>query len=77
MNEQEEEIVVKEARELENAEEILEIPISYEERGKEIGRVEEKKELALRMLEKGMDIELIQEITAFTLDEIESLRKLL
>jgi len=72
-----------EAKKLENAEEILEIPISYEERGKAIGRQEgfeegrkeEKRKVALKLLVEGIDIKLIRKATELTLEEIKQLQK--
>ncbi|RWR11863.1 hypothetical protein QNH23_00030 [Siminovitchia fortis] len=58
--------------------EIMELPISYEEKGKAIGReegrMEGKKEIALQMLQKGLSIDLIVEITQLDKEEIEKLR---
>src|SRR5690625_3102279 len=63
LSDEEEEKFMREARELEGAEEILEIPISYEERGKEIGREEGreegKTEVALGLLKEGVSKEKI------------------
>ncbi|MEI3611374.1 hypothetical protein [Pseudogracilibacillus sp. SO30301A] len=68
-----------EARRLDEADEILEIPISYEERGKKKGLEEGlergKKEVALELLKKGLDIDLIVEATKLSLDEIKKLQK--
>ncbi len=61
---------MKEAKKLDSAEEVLELTISYEERGKEIGR----KEVAVNMLKKGLDVQLIMETAKLTLEEIEELR---
>lgn len=82
---------MKEARQFDDADEILEIPISYEERGKKEGLEEGKKrgleeglekglergkkEVALELLKKGLDINLIMEATKLSLDEIEQLKK--
>ncbi len=74
---------MKEAKKLDNAEEILELPISYEERGKEIGqkigkeerRAEERIRVARNMLLKGLDIQLIIETTMLSTEEIEALKK--
>ena len=87
LNEEEEEVFVKEAKKLENAEEILELPISYEERGKKIGReeglqeglqeglLEGRKEVALEMLREGLNVELIMKTTKLSLDDIQQLKK--
>ena len=87
LNEKEEEIFMNRARKLEDAEEILEIPISYEEKGKQKGlkegkregkregKKEGKKEVALELLKRGLDIDFIMETTKLSLDEIEQLKK--
>ena len=59
---------MKEIEELPEVERILEIPISYEEKGKEIG----KKEVAMEMLRKGLDINLIAEVTYLDKEEIKN-----
>ena len=91
LSDEEEEKFMKEARQFDDADEILEIPISYEERGKKEGLEEGKKrgleeglekglergkkEVALELLKKGLDINLIMEATKLSLDEIEQLKK--
>src|SRR5699024_5596657 len=88
---EEEETFVKQAKRLDNAEEILEIPISYEEKGKEIGkeigkemgqkigekigREETQSTIALNMLRKGLDTEFIADTTMLSKDAIVELRK--
>lgn len=52
--EKEEEIFMSEAKELENADEILELPISYEERGKAKGREEGIKIGIRKGMQEGM-----------------------
>ncbi|WP_144463694.1 hypothetical protein [Siminovitchia fortis] len=49
--------------------EFMELPISYEEKG----RMEGKKVVALQMLQKGLSIDLIVEITQLDKEEIEKL----
>ncbi len=78
---------MKQAKRLDNADEILEIPISYEEIGKEkekeigkevgkeLGREETKNKIALNMLKKGLNIEVITETTMLSTAEIEILKK--
>ena len=84
---------MKEISELPEAEKILEIPISYEEKGKEIGKEIGKKigkkigkeigkelgkkEVAIEMLKKGLSMELISEVTQLDIQEIEELKKLI
>lgn len=73
---------MKETKRLDNADEILEIPISYEEIGKEkgkeigkeLGREETQNKIALNMLKKGLDIDVIMETTMLSEDEVEQLK---
>lgn len=53
---------------------IMDLPISYEEKGKEIGKEIGKKEVAVEMLKKGLDMELISDVTHLKLDEIKKLK---
>lgn len=71
LTKQEEEQLMKEIEDLPEAEKILEIPISYEEKGKELG----KKEVAMEMLKKGLDVNLIAEVTHLNREEIEGLKE--
>ncbi len=82
---------MKQAKRLNNADEILEIPISYEEIGKEkgkeigkeigkkigkeLGREETQNKIALNMLKKGLDIDVIIETTMLNADEVEQLKR--
>ena len=74
---------MQEVSKLENAEEILNIPISYEERGKKIGRAEGrkeglqtgKKEVALEMIKQNFTVDEIKKLTKLTKGQIEQLRK--
>lgn len=77
LTKEEEEMFVKEARKLEDADKILKIPISYEEEGKRLGRVHGKKEVALEMLKDGFPIDKISKLTRLTNDEIEQLKQLM
>lgn len=70
---------MKEARELKGAEEILEIPISYEEKGKRIGRAEgreeNKVEVARRLIREGVSKEIIIRATNLSAEKIEELKQ--
>ncbi|GGN67434.1 hypothetical protein [Oceanobacillus indicireducens] len=70
---------MKEIRDLPEAEKILEIPISYEERGKELGRkegrVEGVKQVAMEMIKEGASLEFIFKVTKLTMEELEKLKK--
>src|SRR5699024_1282364 len=79
LNETEEERFIAEARKLEDAEEILEIAISYEEKGKEIGRKEgrlkEKIDVAQGLIKQGVSKDIIMKTTKLSLTEIERLEQ--
>ncbi|MEN1967761.1 hypothetical protein WMZ97_06725 [Lentibacillus sp. N15] len=82
---------MKEIKQLDNADKIMELPISYEERGiekgkelgkeigkeigKELGKKNGIKEVACEMLKKGMSIGLIAEVTHLDEKDIEQLQK--
>src|SRR5690625_991614 len=55
LNEEEEATFMKEARKLDNAEEVLEITVSYEEKGREKGREEGLEEGLEEGIEKGLE----------------------
>ena len=86
LSEEEEALFVKEASKLQNAEEILEIPISYVEKGRKEGREEGRqegrvegreeglREVALNMLKDGFSIEKIAELTQMDRNDIEKLK---
>src|SRR5690625_938597 len=81
LNEEEEEELMREVKDLSDAKEILEIPISYEEKGKKIGRMEgikkgrqeEKVNVAIGLLAEGISKEVIMKITKLSMDEINKL----
>lgn len=83
LSEEEEERLMDEIKELPEADKILEIPISYEEKGKEIGmkigkevgKEIGKKEVAFEMLKEGLSLEFISKMTKISLEEIEKLKK--
>jgi predicted transposase/invertase (TIGR01784 family) len=72
---------MEEVRKLPEADEILELPISYEERGKAIGykegkldgKLEGKREVALQLLGKGLTIDFVAEVTGLKKGEIQKL----
>jgi len=90
LTDEEEERFVKEARQRENSEELLNLPISYEEKGKKIGREEGlqeglkegrksgrqevRREVALNMIRDGFEVEKIIKLTQLTRGEIEQLK---
>lgn len=62
-------------KQTEEAEEILHLPISWEERGIEKGKLEEKRNNAVEMLKKGLSDALIIEVTKLNKEELEALKK--
>lgn len=61
-----------EASKLLGADQIFEIPISYEEKGKEIV----KKEMVIEMLKEGIDLKLIEKVSHLVIEEIKQLKEL-
>lgn len=74
LSDKEEEQLMAEIEKLPEEEKIMALPISYEEKGKEIGKEEGKKEVAIEMLKKGFDMTLISEVTHLELEEIKKLK---
>lgn len=79
LTEVEEEQLMREIDKLPEANKIFEIPISYEEKGKEIGKAIGKeirtREIAIQMLEKNVDVDFIAEVTNLDIVEIEKLKQ--
>ncbi|MBO1001269.1 transposase [Pseudogracilibacillus auburnensis] len=75
LTEKEEAKFVESVKEFDHAEEILNIPISYEEKGRKQGMKEGKKEVAIELLREGMPFELIQKTTKITINELKELKK--
>ena len=71
LTEQEEEQLMDEVNKLPEADKIFEIPISYEEKGKEIG----VRKVAVEMLKKDVDLNFIAEVTHLDIDEIVVLKQ--
>ncbi|MCF3944895.1 transposase [Oceanobacillus alkalisoli] len=80
LSEEEEEKLMKEIRDLPEAEKTLEFPISYEKKGKEIGRKEGRlegvKQVAEEMLKEGASLEFISKVTKLTMEELEKLKRI-
>ncbi|MFD1361212.1 Rpn family recombination-promoting nuclease/putative transposase [Lentibacillus salinarum] len=82
LNEKEEAKLHEELGKMEDGEKVMELTISYEEKGKKEGRKEgriegeqaAKQEVAVEMLRKGVSIEFIAEVTHLEQVEIEKLR---
>lgn len=75
LSEEEESQLMEEIEKLPEAKKLLELPISYEEKGKEIGKKEGVRQVALKMLKEGMDAELIAKVTSLNIEEINKLKK--
>ena len=76
---EEEEQLMNEVNKLPEAEKIFEIPISYEEKGKEIGRQEGSaiamKKATIKMLNEELDIQLIARVTGLDIKEIKEIQQ--
>ncbi|MEC5423419.1 Rpn family recombination-promoting nuclease/putative transposase [Virgibacillus sp. C22-A2] len=79
LNEREEEELMDEIKQLKEGEQILELPISYEERGIEKGikkGIERGiKKVAGELLKEGSSIEFVAKVTHLDREEIESIRE--
>ena len=64
-----------EVRKLPEADQVFEIPISYEEKGKEIGKEIGVRKVAVEMLKKNVDPNFIAEVTHLDIDEIVVLKQ--
>ncbi len=82
LSEEEEEMLMKEIEQLDNADEIMKLTNSWEERGrkegkeegKEEGKTEAMKTAAAAMLEKDLPLQLIADVTGLPIDEIKKLK---
>ncbi|WP_240507972.1 hypothetical protein [Virgibacillus indicus] len=79
LEKREEEQLMENIKQLDEAEKIFELPISWEEKGKEEGReegkLEEKRNIAHAMLSKGLPEELIKEVTGLSKEEMEKVKQ--
>ncbi|ASN04219.1 RpnC/YadD family protein [Virgibacillus necropolis] len=71
LNEQEEEKLMEEIKQVDESDEILKLPISWEERAKE----KERRKIASEMLKEGLPIEVIVKVTHLDEEEIEAIKK--
>lgn len=78
LNKIEEEELMKEINELENAEEIFKLTNSWEEKGIEKGiekgKRAEKRKIALEMLKEGSSVDFVAKVTKLDIDEIEEMK---
>lgn len=75
LNEHEEEELMEQIKHIDEMDEILKLPISWEEKGIEKGKEEEKRKIASEMLKEGLPIEVIVKVTHLDKEEIEVLKK--
>jgi len=83
LSEREEERLMTEIKQMDDSDEIMHLPISWEEKGKKQGKKEGKKEgetearrkVALEMLKEGFTIDVIEKITLVDREEIAKLKK--
>jgi len=85
LTEEEERKLMAEVEKLPEADEIMKLPISYEEKGiqkgKEIGKKEGEaqgvKKVAIEMLRNGLEVELIAKVTHMDVEEIKKFKEYL
>jgi predicted transposase/invertase (TIGR01784 family) len=73
LNDKEEEILMEEIKKLDNAEKIMEIPISYEEKGIKKGIEKGIRKVAMEMLKDGISVERVARITGLEIQELENM----
>lgn len=75
LNELEEAELMEEIKQVDEADDILKLPISWEEKGIEKGKKDERRKIALEMLKEDLPIEVIARITHLDKVEVEMLKK--
>lgn len=75
LNQREEEKLMKEIEKMDDAEKIMELPISYEQRGIEKGIERGIRKVALELLKEGSSVEFVAKVTGLDKEEIEILRE--
>lgn len=80
LNDQEEEQLMEEIKELDNAEEIFELSNSWErkgmEKGIEKGKMEERQNIAKELLKQGSPVEFVAKVTHLSKEQVEELKEL-
>ena len=66
---------MKEMKDSDYADDILELTNSWEERGMKKGKEEGKKEIALELLKEGSSVAFVAKVTRLSQKEIKELRK--
>ncbi|WP_239984536.1 hypothetical protein [Lentibacillus sediminis] len=75
LTKQEEEQLMEEIKQMEEAEEILHLPNSWEEKGIEKGKLVEKRNNAIEMLKNGASDSFIMKVTKLDKEELEELKE--
>jgi len=79
LSEQEEERLMTEIKQMDDSDEIMHLPISWEEKGKKEGKkegeIEARRKVALEMLKEGFTIDVIEKVTLVDREEIAKLKK--
>lgn len=75
LSEEEEEVLMQEVSQMDNAHEFTKLPNSYEERGIKKGIKQGIEQVAFGMLKEGLSIELIVKTTYLDKETIERLQK--
>lgn len=75
LNDQEEEQLMEEIKELDNAEEIFELSNSWERKGIEKGKMEERQNIAKELLKQGSPVEFVAKVTHLTVEEVGELKE--
>lgn len=75
LNEREEEMLMEEIEKMDEAREILHLPISWEEKGIKKGREEGKIDVVIEMLKEDFPMDIIVKVTGLDQEKVESLKK--
>lgn len=66
---------MEEVKQMDDAEKIMKLPISYEEKGIEKGKEEESRRVAKEMIKEGLSIDVIAKVTQLDMEKLEKLKK--
>lgn len=62
-------------KQTEEAKEIMQLPVSWEEKGRSEGRLEEKRNIAVEMLKNGVSDSFVMKVTKLDKEELFELKK--
>lgn len=62
-------------KQTEEAKEIMQLPVSWEEKGRSEGRLEEKRNIAMEMLKNGVSDSFVMKVTKLDKEELFELKK--